>query len=422
MGGYHLHTFYVSNLTANNADSISVIQSTSRLEDETLALSTLLNLDYQSTLIEQAGEIAKKDPRPEAPVRKRFREMMMRDFWTLIHRNYEGSIPAGLIFLPGEKLSVPGFGWAPVTWLSGKDEDHPYPLNVIGKPTELHQEGLLVRYPGFLLHGGHPTRVLRSNAIIGDLIFPIDQYLSEWYKITATKDHSHDQARQKVINRLRDNANPEPKRPQFGIILSRPKPREWPPEIGLLVEIYSEMSRRKEPRRVNKKIYCCQIICRLWVSRASYKETHLDKETNPASSSRISSGGHDESPIGELMPEDTLWFVDGYQDFKVRDDSRRPKMEGGAEDKKGTMSDNLDEDRLDKLKGYLSKEQAVNGSIDSIGDLPNLRKFKVESNGNSLKQQRSNTTPEIHQSGMADANSIGGQAKWKKWPFIFGGT
>lgn len=365
--------------TVLNTDTSLLIQSTSRLEDETLALSTLLNLDYRTTLIERGGEIAKL---PNGD-RKYWRERMMRDFWTLIHRSYEGSIPAGLIFLPGERLSVPGFGWAPTTWLSGKDEDHPYPLDVIGKPTELHQEGLLVQYPGFLLHGGDPYVVLRSNYVKEDLKFPIDQYLSEWYKATATKERTHDQAAQKIMSRLRptENIQTQPKRPQFGIILSRPKPREWPPEIGLLVEIYSEMSRRKEPQRVNRKIYCCQIIRRLWVSRAT------NQEEEPEYSFRLPRGEHKDSPIGELMPEHTLWYVDGYQDIDTREESRRPGAPGGAEDKKGSIKDNLDQNVSQKL-GYQfpgERRGVKSEAKNSVGGLPDRRNSK-EVNGTSSSQ------------------------------------
>lgn len=307
----------------------------------------------------------------------------MRDFWTLIHRSYEGSIPAGLIFLPGVRLSIPGFGWAPVTWLSGKDEAHPFPLNVIGKPTELHQEGLLVQYPGFLLHGGDPDVILRSNHLKEDLKFPIDHYLSEWYEATAIEEPSHDQAVQNVITRVRvdeENAQSPPKRPQFGIILSRPKPREWPPEIGLLVEIYSEMWRRKEPQRVNRKIYCCQIIRRLKVSRVTKP---------PESGFQVPSGKRKDSPIGELMPEDTLWYVDGYQDSKTREESRRPGRPMGGDDKKGSVNDNLDPDVSQKLGfSFLGRRRETElGAKDSVGNLQD-RRNSAYTNGTSRSQNR----------------------------------
>jgi hypothetical protein len=248
----------------------------------------------------------------------------MQEFWTLIHRSYEGSIPAGLIFLPGKRLSIRGFGWAPTTWLSGQTEDYPYPLSVVGKPTELHEEGLLVQYPGFLLHCGDPSVVLQTDHTLPDLVFPTDQFMSEWYKTSSTRDRIDDGAAQRVISRLRQNEDIG-RRPQFGIILSRPKPRERPSEVGLLVEIYREMSRRKEPQRVNRNIYCCQIIRRVWVSRT----------TKPVSKFRPKI-----TPLGELMPEDTLWYVDGYQDSRASEEFARSGISEGAEDKKGAISNN----------------------------------------------------------------------------------
>jgi hypothetical protein len=279
------------------------------LEDETLALSTLLNLDFRGTSIERAGG--------EESDRRQGREQMIQEFWTLIHRTYEGSIPAGLIFLPSERLSKVGFGWAPSTWMSSKDEDHPHPLTMVSQATELHQEGLLVHYPGFLLHGGDPRLVLAAN-YSGErkVEFPVDRYLTEWYTATVIPEDEEDEqirhqtrdqtpAARDIITNLNKN-----KAPYFGIILSRPKPRESPPEIGLLVEVYREIWRRKEPERVNKKIYCCQIIRRVQVSRIA-SPSH-NKFSLP-------SGNPNEPPIGELMPEDSMWCVDGYQNIKDRE-------------------------------------------------------------------------------------------------------
>ncbi|KAH8591006.1 hypothetical protein B0O99DRAFT_675578 [Bisporella sp. PMI_857] len=284
---------------------------TSRFEDETLALSTLLNLDYRGSSIERATKIPareKADPRLG-------REQKMQDFWTLIHRTYEGSIPAGLIFLPGERLSKAGFGWAPRTWMSGKDEDHPYPLTMVGKPTELHQEGLLVHYPGFLLHSGDPRVVLAANHTERKVEFPVDRHLAEWYRATVIEKDEEDRETQAAQENILRSLNLN-KAPDFGIILSRPKPSEWPPEIGLLVEVYREIWRRKEPERVNKKIYCCQIIRRMQVSRIAPPSTHFS----------LPSGNLHDAPIGELMPEDSMWCVDGYQDIKTREQLLRPNM------------------------------------------------------------------------------------------------
>jgi hypothetical protein len=175
---------------------------------------------------------------------------MVCDFWTLIHKNYEGSIPAGLIFLPGEKLPSRGFGWAPTIWMSAKDEYYPYPLTIPSRPTELHEEGLLVQYPGFLLQCGHPNAILGSNLGRSGLKFPVDQYMSEWYQVQPIgKVRAEYGAAQRLLPRTFAHAPPE-----FGVILCRPKPREWPEEIGVLVEIYRETWKRKEPERVRLEL------------------------------------------------------------------------------------------------------------------------------------------------------------------------
>lgn len=309
------------------------------------------------------------------------REIMMRDFWNLIHRNYEGSIPAGFIFLPGERLSIPAFGWAPRTWMSGKDEDHPYPLSMVGKPTELHQEGLLVHYPGFLLHCGDARMVLGTDkASDWELTFPTDKSLTERYRATNTKELGRPHVAQKV--RLCEGSD-------FGIILSSPKPGESPPEIGLLVEIYNEMWRRKEPERVNKKIYCCQIIRRVVVCRISDASTL-------AAGFHLPSGKLGQPPIGELMPEDTMWFVDGYLDSKIRKDFLRPRTPIKAEDKIGSVT-----------FGSLSavKANALNPRTPTVSPPVST----PTTNGNSSPKVEPN---QEEKGGQADPNTVNNIVKW----------
>lgn len=284
----------------------------------------------------------------------------MKDFWTLIHKNYEGSIPAGLIFLPGEKMSLPGFGWAPTTWMSARDESYPYPLSMMGKPTELHGEGLLVQYPGFLLQCGDPHVILGSNWGKQGLTFPIDQYISEWYKVSSIgRGQADDRAARKVLPRIFANTSPE-----FGIILCRPKPREWPPEIGLLVEIYREAWKRKEPERVNRKYYYCQIIRRVWVSRIA---TPVQPKNY-----KLPSGRTGNAPIGELMPENTLWYVDGYLENRNRGNlsHRPPPLVSDARDSAIDMGHATIQE--DKRKGALAFMRSFTGlgssvSVSSVG-------------------------------------------------------
>ena len=324
----------------------------------------------------------------------------MKDFWTLIHRNYEGSIPAGLIFLPGDKMSLPGFGWAPSTWMSARDESYPYPLSMVGKPTELHEEGLLVQYPGFLLQCGDPHVILGSNWGKQGLTFPIDQYISEWYKVTSIgRGQAEDRAARKVLPRIFANTSPE-----FGIILCRPKPREWPPEIGLLVEIYREAWKRKEPERVNRKYYYCQVIRRVWVSRI--RTPVLPKNY------KLPSGRTGNPPIGELMPENTLWYVDGYLEHRNRGNlgQRPPPLVSDARDSAIDMG-HVMPIHEDKRKGALAFMRSVTGfggamSVHTVGAAGATSPDTVLlSNQNSPAKQLVKAS-DIHERGSSDKGSV----------------
>src|SRR5689334_4831978 len=69
-----------------------------------------------------------------------WRDQLMKEFWTLFEREYEGNIPPGLIFLPGEKLALQGFGWAPRSFMEAYKLDHPDPFikGPSWKPTRLN--------------------------------------------------------------------------------------------------------------------------------------------------------------------------------------------------------------------------------------------------------------------------------------------
>ncbi|KAK4214243.1 hypothetical protein QBC37DRAFT_284212 [Rhypophila decipiens] len=316
-------------------------RNTSRLEDETLALSTLLNLDYRDTKIEDNVKKTVDGDDKESERNEKL-EGMMEAFWSLINKNYEGSIPAGLIFLPGERLSGPGFGWAPKTWMSASDEKYPYPLGIPSKPTELHNEGLLVQYPGFLLQCGHPNRILGTNLTKSKstLAFPIDQNLSEWYHVRPLEEArtEFDPARM-MFSKSHGTSQLE-----FGIILSRPKPREWPDEeIGLLVHIWRETWKRKEPERISRKYLYSQIVRHVLVSRRSTVREERKHYQLPA-------GKLNDQPIGEAMPEDTLWYVDGYR--QDRDQPRIPDQSRPAATQNDTDAKVLLGKKNDAFQGF----------------------------------------------------------------------
>jgi len=106
---------------------------------------------------------------------------MMIDLWKILDKTCPGSIPPGIIFLPGEKLKDPSFGWAPKTWLSNEELEYPDPLSNMVGAARLVPEGLLVQYPGFVLHAQNRASILRENE--SSFHFPSDSTLLEWYGV-----------------------------------------------------------------------------------------------------------------------------------------------------------------------------------------------------------------------------------------------
>lgn len=99
------------------------------------------------------------------------------------------------------------------------------------------------------------------------------------------------------------------------------------------MEVYREQWRRKEPERINKKIFYCRIIHRVRVCRVPKPVRKPPEETNNSNGATeqgadendsVPSGKPGQEPIGEVMPEDSLWCVDGYGGIEARDDLERP--------------------------------------------------------------------------------------------------
>src|SRR4051794_26351709 len=182
---------------------------------------------------------------------------MMRDFWKIIQRDMPGSIPPGMIFLPGEKLPQEGFRWAPMTWMSALKGDHPDPLGSFPCTTELHERlGLLVQYPGFLLHCQDRKFLIGTNQSEPvKFTFPIDRDLLEWYSV-----ENADRKLKPYIYQFLEKSNGN--QSDLAIILSRSRPKEIPSEIGLLVEIYEKKARKEQPDP-NKLVFHCRTIRRV---------------------------------------------------------------------------------------------------------------------------------------------------------------
>jgi hypothetical protein len=85
-------------------------------------------------------------------------------------------IPSGVIFLPGPKLDIEGFGWAPKTWMASVQHEYPYPLFLESKATFLTSKGLLVQHEGIRL---------RMRAVPQDRKFWVtpDRSFTQWYLV-----------------------------------------------------------------------------------------------------------------------------------------------------------------------------------------------------------------------------------------------
>jgi hypothetical protein len=124
--------------------------------DETICIASLLDLDQTSLLEARSAS-----------------ERMCR-FLSLL--DYIG-IPAGLIFIEGERLKEEGFRWAPSSWMNRLGQRFPYPMSKKrDHPSLLMRNGLLVQYPGIILT--IPT-ILRGNTIT---IWTEDDGMA-WYKL-----------------------------------------------------------------------------------------------------------------------------------------------------------------------------------------------------------------------------------------------
>lgn len=300
----------------------------------------------------------KLDDAQKVQARNEQKDELMREFWKKFDDRWPDSIPPGIIFLPGERVQIQGFGWCPRTWLSAHEVDFPDPLSFLDLTAKLdpYQDslrGLHVRYPGFLLHVEDRSRLFDPNTgwLHKSFHFPIGQGLQEWYKVDRADDSNESQ--KPALRPRRDGKR------QLAIIISRPRPQESPAEIGLLVQIYGQskeifetehskvVSRKIMPPRPAEKLetftYHCQIIQRVKISRdtsssmnpmlsaKSSTRTQRDR-TKPSWSTEqrsyavpgiLVSGDQDrEICIGEVVEPSQDWFVDGYFADRTTPDSK----------------------------------------------------------------------------------------------------
>ncbi|KAK8076985.1 hypothetical protein PG996_003155 [Apiospora saccharicola] len=338
-------------------------RDTSHKEDETIILSTLLNLDFRHTHLESPAR--HKDSNAQAAIDQR-REMM-KDFLHLISKHCPGSIPAGIIFLPGERLKLPGYGWAPATWASGRNEDYPYPLSRMEHATELMPEGLVVRYPGIMLHCEELTLVLNHKMGQG-FHFPVDRELNEWYQVDLAKKNTLPRMDEIKAGRTNKKFNY-----MVAVIISRPRPKERLPDTALLVEVYDKSWRRQEKQVRHESIFYARILSRIKITRVSSVAWQESKD----------------QVIGERTKDDQLWCVDDFASnqirFKELEDKKRNRQANGDQDRKnlnslkggilntaGSAAGTPPPDCLDTPNGNTSADRTINGSQGSPGETNGL--------------------------------------------------
>jgi hypothetical protein len=240
------------------------------------------------------------------------RDEMMKDFWLLLEESHPGAIPPGIIFLKGDRIKQRGFGWAPASWMSAQGADHPDPIALTSRPAKLEPEegGLLVQYPGFLLHCENRKAILCTTDGEG-FWFPSDNSLTEWYHAKWVDDGDSYSVQTGNVDKQSLG--------ELAIILCRPRPGQIA-EIALLVEIDKTVEQRVLGETHRKRVFSVYVLHRISVKRETSEQklqeskaaiirsqrpkalAMLEHETEPKDDTRII--------CGEALEEDQRWYVD----------------------------------------------------------------------------------------------------------------
>lgn len=287
------------------------------------------------------------------------RQELMKEFWMRIEDTCKGSIPAGMIFLPGKRMSLRGFGWAPLTFMTAEEVDHPDPLSVLSQPTKLDESGLYVKCPGFILNvdNTEENRKMLVKTEVGPQTgpsqtgfdFPVDRSFLDWYKVEPIPEAGDNKYAADILSRSS----------KLAIIISKPSPKENPPEIGLLVEIYKSENR----------VYYSQILFRVRIRRSRHRTGNSPDETHLKSDNGI---------FGQVVEPDQKWCVDGVVPERFRSDQDLNDTAGG-----GLMS------RVTNIPNMVASMFAINrrfpierhatGLEAGTRELPKLKKSFTES-------------------------------------------
>ncbi|KAF5235240.1 hypothetical protein FAUST_7205 [Fusarium austroamericanum] len=315
-------------------------RTTGNAAEETLALSSLLGIPIpQENVNGMLSSLSEEDLEP-----------LMQRFWTAIGSDdiFKKSIPPGIIFLPGKRLSCQGYRWAPATWMSGQVEGYPYPMETPRYPTKLTEQGLAVHYPGFLLHPKKKKLCDIISTLNGRNAFDLGVIggIGEWYKIVSERNRGQygdvtppiveDQQTMYIVQDLMKRLELDPP-PKLGIIISRPLPVEGEDEVGLLVEVYEEKAYDfdKDHPVMRGSMLCCRIIRRIGISRLSRSELEGSKhraddqiEHQPKSILGKYETFREDNVLGMKLDEIQSWCVDGFDCMPVlsREKTEAPSL------------------------------------------------------------------------------------------------
>lgn len=341
-------------------------QTTSNRAHETLALATLLGLQVTKDSSDRITEAGMKNfaTKERQGIPTTDLELLMKDFWTTMDRFQKGCIPPGIIFLPGTRMTLKGFGWAPKTFMTPNDIGHPNPLALLTQPTTLKSDhGLMLACPGFLLHFDKTALKIRTDILstTEKIRFPVDSSFLEWYHVTPDAEPGYAQYQGPSI---RDSS--------LGIIMSRPSPRESPAETGLLVEIYKPETLAAD----EQKIRFAQILFRVKIRREGPQPT----ESHFRDSNAI---------FGEIIPSTQKWCVDGYQPGRFPSQNHLEASQGSGG--KGGMG-------LIRASTMMYSKLGLSTGNEKIG--PSVQRSVTESS-------------EVPKSGVAD------EKRWGKFPKLW---
>lgn len=252
-------------------------RTTSRPSDECLALARVLNINSPLIL----------DPNNNNNSRM---EALLRNL---------ADIPSGLMFMPGARLERSPFRWAPATWMVGTEIEYPDPF-LVTKATQLPtgysitiaqsvltDRGLLVRYPGFLLHRNRKPHAKPSELFPAR--FPTEISLRQWYQV-----QSLNLSDEEVKGLLQEGSYEVDTRTDLGIICCRPNPGIVP-ETAILVLVTGKSQGT--------------LHCR-WVDRVRINLITLDSMIEKLQRLFTTTDYFWHWYFGETLSPDQLWTVD----------------------------------------------------------------------------------------------------------------